>query len=591
MAEPVTLESGIASDSPVSPQRERVTLTGSEALVRTLRAAGVTDFFGIAGGSLVRVFKAIAADPALRFVGTRHEAAGGLMAAATYAGTGRLAACIGEQGPGSLNLLSGMGNAYNNNLALVAVTSSPPTTLSHPFHGMFMEWDATTAFRPYTKHSAQANAARRVPQLVREAVRAALTGRPGPAHVDMPSDVLFETAEYDVAELDAPRESYVPTLRPAGDPTAVEEAAELLARAERPLLIAGGGVARSDATAELREVMRCVNALGTATQMGIGAVDSTSPSFIGHGGVIGGPAVLRAMREADVVLSVGCRFSSWMWDGHAPAVTGGPSQRVVQVDVDPAMLGRLLPVDVAILGDAKVVLGQLLEALADRTVAADEDSRWARSLVEEYQAHRTALEALAAQRLDPMHPATLAKAIGDWLPPDSLVVYDGGHTTFWSNELTPATETRTRFHDPGMAQLGFGTPYALALKLQYPDRPVISTIGDGSFGFTIQELDTARRYGLNVVNVLHDNEAFGIIRAGQEHNGFELGGDLAGTDYVEIARAFGCHGERVTRPEEIGPALDRALQSGLPAVVDVRVRFEPYPSLDAFRRMAMPPPR
>jgi acetolactate synthase-1/2/3 large subunit len=337
-------------------------------------------------------------------------------------------------------------------------------------------------------------------------------------------------------------------------------------------------------------MMRALGALGTATQMGIGAVDSASPEFIGHGGVIGGPAVLRAMREADAVLAVGVRFSSWMWDGHSPAVHGGSEQRIVQVDVDPAMLGRLVPVDVALAGDAKAVLGQLLEALTDRTVA-DGDDAWSRLLVDEYRTHRAAIDELAAQDSRPLHPATLAKELGEWLPDDALVVYDGGHTTFWSNELTPATDTRTRFHDPGMAHLGFGTPYALALKHAFPERTVVNTIGDGSFGFTIQELDTARRYGLNAIHVLHDNSAFGIIRAGQEANGFELGGDLVGTDYVAIAQAFGCHAERVTKREEIRPALDRAAASGKPAVVDVEVAFEPYPSLDAFRRMAMPPKR
>jgi thiamine pyrophosphate-dependent acetolactate synthase large subunit-like protein len=567
---------------------ERVTLTGSEALVRALKAAGVREVFGVAGGSIVRVMKAISDDPDLRYVGVRHEAAGGFMAAATFAATGRLALALGEQGPGSLNLLSSMGNAFNNNLALVAVTSSPPTTLSRPFHGMFMEWDAQNAYRAYTKQSAQANAAARVPRLVRDAVRQALTGRPGPVHLDLPTDVLFEEAEYDLAELEAPLESYLPASRPGGDPEAIDRAAELLARAERPLVVAGGGVARSHATAELREVIRALDALGTATQMGIGAIDSTAPDFIGHGGVIGGPAVLRAMREADVVLVVGCRFSSWMWDGHRPAVGGGPTQRIIQVDVDPAMLGRLVPVDVVVAGDAKAVLAQLLDALP---AGGDRDDGWRQSLVDEYREHRAAIEALAAAERGPMHPATLAKELGEWLPPDALVVYDGGHTTFWSNELTPATATRTRFHDPGMAHLGFGTCYANALKHAFPERTVVNTIGDGSFGFTIQELDTARRYGLNAIHVLHDNSAFGIIRAGQEANGFELGGDLVGTDYVAVARAFGCHAERVTRREEIRPALDRAAASGLPAVVDVEVCFEPYPSLDAFRRMAMPPKR
>jgi acetolactate synthase-1/2/3 large subunit len=181
-----------------------------------------------------------------------------------------------------------------------------------------------------------------------------------------------------------------------------------------------------------------------------------------------------------------------------------------------------------------------------------------------------------------MHPAALARELGDALPADSLVVYDGGHTSFWSNDLTPALEPRTRFHEPGMAHLGFGVPYALALSALFPGRPVINITGDGAFGFTIAELDTARRYGLAAVHVIHNNAAWGVIRLGQEHAGFELGTDLGGTDYAAIARAFGCHGERIERPAEVRPALERALASGLPAIIDAQVGFEAHPGMRRF---------
>ena len=162
---------------------------------------------------------------------------------------------------------------------------------------------------------------------------------------------------------------------------------------------------------------------------------------------------------------------------------------------------------------------------------------------------------------------------------DALAVYDGGHTTFWSNDLTPVRDVRTRFHDPGMSQLGFGLPYALALQSQHPGRPVFNITGDGSFGFTLQELDTARRYRLPVITIIHNNAAWGIIRAGQRKQlDFELGTDLEGTDYAAIARGFGCHGETVDAPGEVAAAIARALACGLPAVIDCRTRFVPHPA-------------
>ena len=234
------------------------------------------------------------------------------------------------------------------------------------------------------------------------------------------------------------------------------------------------------------------------------------------------------------------------------------------------------------------MLEQLLAALADRDCAARADPDWPASLAEEYRGYRARLDELAGQDLDVMHPARVAKEVAAWLPPGSLAVYDGGHTTFWSNDLTPATQPATRFHDPGMAQLGFGLPWALALKLQHPDRTVVNITGDGSLGFTIQELDTARRYGLHVINVVHDNEGFGIIREMQRSMDYEMGATLSGTDLVAIAAGFGCHAERVTRPEEIGPALDRAAAAGRPAVVDIRTFFEYHPSIEQFRATSRP---
>ena len=564
-----------------------VELTSSQALVRVLRASGVFDYYGVVGAMLGGILKEVALDPDLHYIGMRHEAAGGFAAAGQFAGTGRLAVCLAEMGPGSANLLSSMGNARNNNLALLAITTSPNREHAYPFHGMFMDWRGRDGFQPYVKFSEQINDPARVPELVRAALREALTGRPGPVHLDLPADLAMGgVATFDAAELDAPLDSYVPTQRVPAGADSVARAVQLLAGAERPLLIAGGGVLRSEAAAEFRGVAQELGAVATATQMGLGAVDSSDPGFIGHGGVIGGAAVVRAMAEADVVLAVGCRWSSWMWDHGEPAVVG--AQHVIQVDIDPTMLGRRMATSVPIHGDAKTVLAQMREALSLLPADARLDESWRDSLVREYRAHRAHCDALAAQDVEPMHPARVGKEVGEWAPDDALVVYDGGHTTFWSNEFTPAVLPRTRFHDPGMAHLGFGLPWALALKHSHPERTVVNITGDGAFGFTLQELDTARRYGLNVITVLHDNAEFGVIRTGQQAHGFVLGAALEETDYVAIAQAFGCHAERVRRPEDIRPALERAVASGRPAVIDVETFFEPHPSMGDFRAAQLP---
>jgi thiamine pyrophosphate-dependent acetolactate synthase large subunit-like protein len=567
--------------APSAPPRH-VRLTAGDALARTLRAAGVRSVFGVPAGKLAPFLRAVGEEPELTHVGVRHEAAAAWMATAIFHATGELAVAYGESGPGSHNLVSGLGSAYANGLAVLVITSGAPTHAAYPHEGLVMDVDNGALFDGATKWRAVVRDPARVPALVHAALRAALTGRPGPVHLEVAADVLAAEADYDVAVLDAPPEHVVARGRTQADPADVARAAALLLAAERPLIIAGGGVMLADAADELRAVRDALGAAATATQMGLGTIATDDPHFFGHGGVIGGEAVVRALAEADSVLAVGCRFSGWLWDGDAPAVRGWPAQELVQVDVDPERIGRAAPVSVGLQGDARAVLGQLLEALGAGGAGAV-DPTWRASLVEQHRADRArVLSEAVPDDAGAMHPAALADALGRALPADALVVYDGAHTSFFSNDFTPALAPRTRFHEPGMGHLGFGIPYALALKGRFPERAVINITGDGAFGFTVAELDTARREGLAAVHVIHDNSAWGVIALGQRKAGFSLDTDLEGTDYVAIAAAFGCHAERITRPDEVAGALERALASGLPAVIDARTRLVPHPGLPRF---------
>jgi thiamine pyrophosphate-dependent acetolactate synthase large subunit-like protein len=552
-----------------------VRLTGGAVLARTLAAADVTDLFGVPAGKLGPFARAVAEDGRFRVLGTRHEAAAAWMATAWFHGSGRIAACFGECGPGSLNIISGLGSAFNNGLAVLAITTGNPSHLTYPFRGMFMDLDERRAFAAVTRWGATVRDPAEIPSLVHTALREALAGAPGPVHLELPADVLGTEADFSEAEIDTPLSEILPApVEP--DQDAIARAASLLREAERPVVLAGGGVVHAEASAEVRAVAERLGAAATTTQMGLGAVSTYDARFVGHGGIVGGESVVRALSEADVVLAVGCRFSSWLWEGSRPLIGSG-GQRLVQVDVDPTRIGALVPVDVGVVGDAKVALGALLDVLGDEPRDA---SAWVTSLLESRDAHRAAL--IPDDPGDPLHPGVATAALADVLPDEAVVVYDGGHTTFWSNDLIPATEPRTRFHEPGMAHLGFGLPYALALQLLHPDRPVVNVTGDGAFGFTLAELDTANRYRLPVVNVIMDNASWGVIEFGQRRQGFELGTALEGTRYAEIARAFGCHGEDVRGSDEIRPALERALASGLPALIDVHVRFEPHSSLARF---------
>jgi acetolactate synthase-1/2/3 large subunit len=316
--------------------------------------------------------------------------------------------------------------------------------------------------------------------------------------------------------------------------------------------------------------------------MALGVTPSDSPAFIGHGGLIAGEAIQQAFARADVVLCVGCRFSSWMWDESGPLVRR--KHRVININLDPSALGYPVMHEVAMQADAKLALSDLLGKLEDDIVSSEE--QWLPSLRSLRQAYDNRLASMNDEVDGLMHPAALALAIGQALPRDALAVFDGGHTTFWSNDLTPVLDVRTRLHEPGMSHLGFGLPYAMSLKLAHQDKPVFNITGDGSFGFTMNELDSARRHHLPVITLIHNNASWGIIRSGQKMQlGFELGTGLEGSDYAAIAKGFGCYGETVKTPDQIAPAIARALASGLPAVIDCHTRFVPHPAMPMFGSM------
>jgi len=557
-----------------------VQLTGAQALVRCLRAEQVGLAFGIASGKLTPLMHALAATPTLRFVGLRHEASAAIMAAAVFAGTGRVALALGEMAPGGVNLAAGAGVAFNNNLAALLVTTNQHRAAAYPHRGMFMDLDARAVFAPLTKWNAVVGDLRRLPELVRTAFREALGGRPGPVHLDIPQDVLAGTAEFADDEFDLAPSRYRAVAGPRPSAAGVAEAAALLRAAQRPLIVAGGGVVIAEAQVAVRELAARLQAPVLPTQMALGVVPSDSPHFIGHGGLIAGDAVRQALDHADVVLSLGCRHSSWLWDEQGPFVRR--SQQHIQVNIDHAALGAPALHTVGLLADAREAALDLLAALQGH--AANDGWLTAMRSARADDEHR--LAAMAADAAPTMHPAALAAAIGRALPRDALAVFDGGHTSFWSNDLTPVHAVRTRFHDPGMCQLGFGLPYALALQLAHPGRAVFQLTGDGSFGFSVQELDTARRHGLPVITLIHNNQAWGVIRAGQRRQfDFEFATGLEGSDYAAVARGFGCHGETVLDADGVAPAIERALASGLPAVIDCRTRFEPHPCMAAFGSM------
>ena len=551
--------------------------TVSELIVALLKKHGVRYVCGLPAGQLLGLMDALGRDDEITYVTTRHEEAAAHMADAISRVTDTLGVCFGTTGPGATNLLPGVAAAWADNVPLLAITGNNQSWLVYPPHDNLQDGDHAALYRPVTKWNAVLRDAGRAPELVERALRTARSGRPGPVHLDLPVDVGFARRRFDVDLTPPP-----PPGRPAGDPALVERAASRLRAAHRPLLLAGGGVVRSGATEAFRALLDATEFPATTTLMGLGVVPPGHPSDIGCGGWYGGEAPLRALQEADVILAVGCKFSTWTVIDKPPAYPRRKGQTIIQVDIDPDMLGKNARIDVGIVGDARAVLEDLTAILRDSGPRAV-DPRWRETLVRENERYRALVDSIAEDRAvgadEAPNEAAAARAVAALLAPDAIVCFDGGQTMEWAHTFIPARDPACHLFTPGMGHLGFGQPFANAAKLAHSARQVVNVSGDGGFGCTVQELETAARNGLAVINVVFNDSHWGMYKPIEEQvfRNPRMGTRLTAVDFSTVARGFGCHGERVRGLAELPAAFARAVESGKPAVLDVAVRFTPHP--------------
>jgi len=368
-----------------------------------------------------------------------------------------------------------------------------------------------------------------------------------------------------------------------GDQDLIDRAARILLDAERPLLVAGGGVIASDACKEFQDLADALNAAATTTPMGSGSISARHPRFFGDGGWLGGNAVIQALHEADVIVAVGCRFSSWLGLGKPPVMLAQSRQKIVQIDIDPTQLGKTVPVEIGIVGDAKGILANVLLAVKEYGGTGKADVNWVEGLVATYRQYLKGLEPMLGGEAGPITMARLAKEVGEYLTDqEAMVTIDGGMVFHWGFTHVHACQPRRRFFFAGGGHLGCGQPFSNAFKLAFPGRPVVNFCGDGAFGLTLQELETAARHNLPVVHVINNDGGWGMCKAGQLalYGDKALEGidqDFSSADYAKIAKGFGCYGERVEHPGDIRPALKRAFESERPAVLDVITQPVPHP--------------
>jgi len=546
-------------------------ITGAEILLRCLAQEGIRYVFGIPGDQLNPFTDAIARlGPQLgvEFVMTRHEQAAAHMADAYARVTGRPAVCIGTVGPGAADLVPGVYPAWADSIPMIVITAQNQTWRSYPDHGSMQALEQVPLFAPITKWRALVNWRQRIPELVHAAFRIALSGKPGPVHLDIPSDVM--TAKGDADELPIPPpQRYRATTPPCGDPALVKEAARRLVAAERPLFHAGAGVLRAEATAEFVALAEYLQAPCTTSIAGRGAIPEDHPLCL----IASGYGALGAQATADLVLLVGGRLGDLDFWGRPPAWGEPGAQTWIQIDICPESIGLNREVDLAILGDAKAVLRQLLDEVKGLTGPRQNPPDYYQDALAAQAAWLAGFEENATSDAVPIHPLRLVREVRSFFPRHAISVVDGGNTGVWAHYQNRVYEPRTFLMAADSGHLGVGIPYAIGAKLAAPERPVYLLSGDGAFMLNIQELETAARLNTAIVCVVANDRQWGMIKGGQKlaYDQRYIGVDFSDVRYDQVAQAMGCYGERVTEPGQIRPALERALASGRPAVLDVQI--------------------
>jgi acetolactate synthase-1/2/3 large subunit len=556
-------------------------VTGGEALARMFKAAGAGPMFGMGG------FQALPFYDAARRLNLVHhlvndERSGGFAADAYARVTGRPGLCDGTLGPGATNLVTALTESLNAGIPVVALATD--THRAHSWKNMTQECRQVEILRPAVKALIRVERIERIPELARRAFALATSGRPGPVLLDVPEDVLHgEHAFADTEFWTEEATRRIPARRSRPAPEDLSRAAAALQASRRPLLLAGGGVHLSRAYAALDELVRQESIPVAHTMSGKGALacnDGLSVGLFGRFDRIAN----RLIAESDCILVAGCKLGEIATKRFT---LFAPQTPLIHIELQPEDIGGTTPVRIGLCGDLREALRDLAQALLPgamtRRAAREVYLNDVRSRMEEW---RQASQARYTSAESPVHMARLIAELREALPADATLVADGGFAAHWTGLLYDTrTAGRTYVANRGMASIGYGLPGAIGAKLGRPHAKVAALTGDGGFNMTLGDLEMARRVGAEVMVVVVNNAASGYVKSLQHAlygPGSYQSSDLIEMNYSRIAQAMGCHGFRVERPEDLGPAFRQALSvTGAPAVVDVMVTRDPSQMLPA----------
>ena len=551
-------------------------LTGAQILLEALKKEGVDVLFGYPGGAVIDIYDELPRHPELKHVLVRHEQ-GAVHAADGYArASGKVGCCLVTSGPGATNTVTGIATAYCDSIPLVVFTGQVPTQLIG--NDAFQEVDIVGITRPCTKHNFLVKDVRNLAKTIRQAFYLARSGRPGPVLVDLPKDVMQARTEFVWPE-DIFMRSYNPTYKP--NLNQLRRTAEELARARKPVILAGGGVIMADASEVLCELAHELDIPVATTLMGLGAFPANGDLWLGMVGMHGTYAANMSINHADLLVCVGARFDD--------RVTGrlqdfASHARIVHIDIDPTSIRKNVEVDVPVVGDCRQALEGILEIC--RAKMADTDwsgmhADWLQT-VHEWKANHP----LAYTRNGHIKPQQVIEAMYAITKGDAIIATEVGQNQMWAAQFYTFTKPRTLLTSGGLGTMGYGFPAAIGAQFAFPDKLVINVAGDGSIQMNIQELATVVQNKLPVKVVILNNGHLGMVRQWQElfyNRNYSHTNMEAQPDFVKLAEAYGAEGYRISKPEELEDVLRKALTSPNPAFIDVMVEREEnvYPMVPA----------
>ena len=539
-------------------------MTGAKMVVESLHQEGVEVVFGYPGGAIMNVYDEIYKQNHFQHILNRHEQAS-IIAAEGYArATGKVGVSIVTSGPGFTNAVTGLADAYMDSIPLVVISGQVPTTIIGS--DGFQEIDAVGISRPCTKHNYLVNRIEDLPRIIKEAFHIASTGRPGPVHVDIPKDITAELGDFIY-----PTEVNMPTYKPTinYNKRQLKKAMEAISNAKKPLLYVGGGSVLSNCSFEIRELAKKLNIPAVETLMARGVMGDENPLFFGMLGMHGEFAANMAAHETDLLISLGARFDD--------RVTGrldefASKAKVIHIDIDPTSIAKLVVPDYPIVGDLKITVRAMLEAIDNSEIEFNDFTNWV-ELLRDYREKEPLRYIDSNEVIKPQWPI---ERVGKLLGAKAIISTDVGQHQMWTAQFYPFSYPRQWITSGGLGTMGFGLPAAMgvARALQGTDKVSINFTGDGSILMNIQELMTCVEYNLPVINIILNNNYLGMVRQWQT---MFYGNRLSETDlsaqpnFKMLMEAFGGLGYRVTTKDEFDAALKDAVEQKRPAMIEVVV--------------------